>query len=333
MTTTIPITFLFADGVAHRLHAERGEKLLDAAARAGLSLLTDCSNGRCGTCAGRCVSGRLGLDDYDRGVLPDDERDDGAVLCCVARVNESAIVELPYDSSEASVDEPPAQTGHVHAVEQIAEETVRLEIDVEEPVSFLPGQYVRLKPEGQDDWRSYSMANESGASRLVFYVRIVEGGMFSSWLAGEAAPGQSIEVSAPRGSFFLRTDDRPRLFVAGGTGLAPFLAMLRAIRNGSYSGAPTRLLVGVRTGKHLFARDEIEVLKDAFPALEVQYAAESDAPQDCHQGYGTDLIAQLQVDPRTQVYLCGPPPMVEAGREAMARAGLRKGDALCERFA
>jgi ferredoxin-NADP reductase len=131
--------------------------------------------------------------------------------------------------------------------------------------------------------------------------------MFSTWLSSVAEPGCSLEVSAPRGSFFLRADDRPRLFVAGGTGLAPFLAMLRAIRNGSY--------------------------RSVFPDLEVQYAAESDPPPGCHEGYGTDLIGQMSVDPRTQVYLCGPPPMVEAGREAMSKAGLRKGDALCERFA
>ncbi|MCA8030976.1 2Fe-2S iron-sulfur cluster binding domain-containing protein [Burkholderia cepacia] len=331
--TTIPITLLFADGVTHRFDADTGEKLLDAAVKAGLSLLTDCSNGQCGTCSGQCVSGRMELDDYDPSVLPDDERDDGAVLCCVARVNEPTIIELPYESSEVSAEEPAAQAGRVHSVEQIAEETVRLEVDVDEPISFLPGQYVRMKPEGQTDWRSYSMANESGQTRLVFYIRIVPGGLFSTWLSSAAAPGAAIEVSAPRGSFFLRGDDRPRLFVAGGTGLAPFLAMLRAIGNGSYRSVPTRLLVGVRTGKHLFANDEIEQLKSEFPELEVQYAAESDAPPGCHQGYGTDLISQVSVDPRTQVYLCGPPPMVEAGREAMAKAGLRKRDALCERFA
>lgn len=330
---TVPITLLFADGVTHRLQAEPGEKLLDVAARAGLNLLTDCSNGQCGTCAGQCVSGQVDLDDYDASVLPDDERQNGAILCCVARVNEAAIVELPYDSSEASVQEAPSQAGRVYAVEQIAEETVRLEIEVDEPVVFLPGQYVRLKPAGHTQWRSYSMANESGESRLVFYIRILPGGLFSTWLSDAAKPGKAIEVSAPRGNFFLRADDRPRLFIAGGTGLAPFIAMIRAVGNGSYRSVPTHLLVGVRSGKHLFATAEIEAFKDVYPGLEVQYAVEADAPAGCHQGYGTDLIAQLSVDPRTQVYLCGPPPMVEAGRDAMAKAGLRKGDALCERFA
>ncbi|MEC5408605.1 2Fe-2S iron-sulfur cluster binding domain-containing protein [Paraburkholderia sp. MPAMCS5] len=328
----IPVTLLFSDGVTQKIEVEPGGKLLDAAAEAGWTLLTDCSNGQCGTCSGQCVSGRLDLDDYDPSVLPDDEREDGAVLCCVARVNEPAIVELPYESSEVGSGEPPTQQGTVVSVEKIAEETMRLEVEVAEPVSFLPGQYVRMRPEGQVEWRSYSMANETGQTRLVFFIRMVEGGVFSTWLSG-AAPGSEIEVSAPRGSFFLRADARPRLFIAGGTGLAPFLAMLRAIRNGGYESAPTQLLVGVRSGAHLFARQELDAIKAEFPELQIHYAAEKDAPPGCHEGYGTDLIAGLGVDPKTQVYLCGPPPMVEAGREAIAKAGLRKSDALCERFA
>jgi len=330
---TIPVTLLFSDGVTHHLNAEKGAKLLDVAASAGLSLLTDCANGQCGTCSANCISGTLELDDYDPSVLPDDEREGGAMLCCVARVQEPAVIELPYDSSEASAEEAPAQQGRVHSVERIAEETIRLAIDVDEPVQFLPGQYVRLLPHGQTQWRSYSMANESGKTRLVFYVRIVPDGLFSSWLASDAVPGSAIDVSTPRGSFFLRNDDRPRLFVAGGTGLAPFLAMLRAVNNGSYASVPTRLLVGVRSGKHLFATDEIEAIRRDFPALQVEYAAESASLPGCHEGYATDLISQVDIDPRTQVYLCGPPPMVEAGREAVAKAGLRKGDVLCERFA
>lgn len=331
--TTIPITLLFADGVTHRFDAEPGEKLVDAASRSGLSLLTDCSNGQCGTCAGQCVSGQVELDDYDPSVLPDDERDDGAILCCVTRVTEPVIVELPYDASEASAEEAAPQIGRVHSVTQVADETLRLDVDVDTAVDFLPGQYVKLKPDGVAETRSYSMANESGQSRLTFYVRIVSGGLFSTWLATKAKHGDAIEVSPPRGSFFLRDDDRPRLFVAGGTGLAPFLAMLRAIGAGRYEPSPTRLIVGVRTGKHFFAQEEIAALKEAFPRLEVQYSAEVNAIDNCHEGYGTDLIASTSVDPRTQVYLCGPPPMVEAGRNAIAKAGLRKGDALCERFA
>ncbi len=341
--STFPVTLLFADGATRAIDAEAGQKLTEAAEAAGLSLLTDCANGQCGTCAAQCVSGSLALDHYHRSVLPDEDRDSGAVLCCVARVQGPCIVELPYDASDASADEPEPQMGRVHAVTAIAQDTVRLEVEVDEALHFLPGQYVRVRPQGETQWRSYSMANASGESRLVFYVRRVPGGMFSRWLETAAAPGAQMEVSAPRGSFFLREEERPRLFVAGGTGLAPFLAMLRRLsadaQHAQAAVARTRLLVGVRSGAHLFAQDEIESLKAALPGLEVAYATEEAADESadeavgCHRGYATDLIDAASLDPATRVYLCGPPPMVDAGREAVARAGIRKSDVLCERFA
>ncbi|CAN5531973.1 2Fe-2S iron-sulfur cluster binding domain-containing protein [soil metagenome] len=328
----IAITLLFADGVTHQLRARAGEKLTDAAAQAGLTLLTDCATGQCGTCAAQRVSGSVSMDDYDSSVLPDDDRDSGAILCCVSRIKEPCIIELPYDASEASASETPAQQGRVIALEHVAEDTMRLEVNIESPLYFLPGQYVRLRPQGQTQSRSYSMANAPGQTRLVFYIRIVAGGMFSRWLQ-TATAGATIEVSAPRGSFFLREDARPRLFVAGGTGLAPFLAMLRAMDTAATSNqVPTRLLVGVRSGRHLFAEDEIAQLKSRLPKLDVEYAAEADAAGSCHTGYATDLI-HGGMCPTTRIYLCGPPPMVEAGRAAASRAGIRKSDILCERFA
>ncbi len=330
----VPVKLLFADGAVHTLQAREGQRLVDAASEAGLGLLTDCGNGQCGTCAAQCVSGGMELGDYDSAILPDDEREDGAILCCVAQVTGPAVIELPYDACDANAAEPPAQKGRVVSVAPIAREIVRLEVETGEPVHFLPGQYVRLRPAGLDGWRSYSMANPSGEKRLVFYIRTVETGVFSRWLASAPAPGTPIEVGAPRGSFFLRDEARPRLFVAGGSGLAPFLAMLEALRGqGAGSRAPTRLLVGARTGDHLFAREELARLQNEIPGLEVTYACESQPPAGAHAGYATDLIQPGCLAPSTRVYLCGPPPMVDAARAASLKAGARKGDVLCERFA
>lgn len=333
--TTIPITLLFADGETRQLQATPGQKLMEAADAAGLSLLTDCANGRCGTCAAQRVSGQVDMDDYDTSVLPDEDRESGAILCCVARVTQPCVIELPYDGSEASTVEAPPRLGQVHTVARIATDIMQIEVDIDEPLDFLPGQYVRIRPEGEAQWRSYSMANVPGQTRLIFYVRMVDGGVFSRWLDTAAAPGAVMEIGAPRGSFFLRDEDRPRLFVAGGTGLAPFLAMLGALKppDPSRPEPLTRLLVGARTGAHLFARNEIDALKARLPQLQVEYAAEAGDLPDGFAGYPTDMIPAQGLDPATRIYLCGPPPMVDAGRAAAVRAGIRKTEVLCERFA
>jgi 3-phenylpropionate/trans-cinnamate dioxygenase ferredoxin reductase subunit len=95
---------------------------------------------------------------------------------------------------------------------------------------------------------------------------------------------------------------------------------------------PTTLQVGVRTGAHLFAVDQLQRLRERWPALAVHYAAECHPAQGCHNGYATELVSSVQAPPGTRVYLCGPPAMVEAGRSAAEAAGLPRRDMLCERF-
>ncbi len=330
MPPTIPVSLLFSDGACQRLAVPPGGNLVEAAAAAGLHLLTDCSNGQCGTCTAQLVSGAVDLDDYDRAVLPDDDRAAGAVLPCVCRVGSPCVIEFPYDASEALGEEPAPIEAEVTAVEQVAEETVRLEVQLPQAVAFEPGQYVRITPAGADFHRSYSMANRPGTDRLQFFIRQVPGGAFSGWLAAARA-GDRVSLSAPHGTFFLRDEDRPRLFVAGGTGVAPFLSMLRSMAD-QPPVQRTTLLVGARTPGHLFALDEVQALRERLPGLDLQVAVEQDAAPGCHAGYATDLIPALGLDPSTRVYLCGPPPMVEAGRRAAEAAGLRRADVLCERF-
>lgn len=331
MSSIVPVTLLFSDGVAHRLDVPCGKKIVEAASEAGLNLLTDCSNGQCGTCTAQLLSGTVEMEDYDTAVLPDEDRDAGTVLPCVCRVTGPCAVELPYESAEALAEEPAPIDGEVVAVSQIASETMRLEVSIPENIQFEPGQYVRIHPAGTDFHRSYSMANVPGSNHLEFFVRLVPDGAFSGWLAN-AKPGDKVELSVPHGTFFLRDEERPRLFVAGGTGVAPFLSMLRSM-NGKAQNQPTTLLIGARTPGHLFALDELKAIREALPHVQVRLAVEQDANPECHHGYATDLITGLCLDPATRVYLCGPPPMVEAGRKAAEAAGLPRQDVLCERFA
>ncbi len=330
MKSHIPITLLFADGVSHRLDVPCGGKLIEAATAAGLNLLTDCSNGQCGTCTAQLLSGSVEMDDYDASVLPDDDRDAGVVLPCVCRVNTPCAVEFPYDSTEALAEQAPPLPGEVVSVSQIAEEITRLEIAIDETLVFEPGQYVRIRPEGTDLSRSYSMANPPGSNRLEFYIRMVPGGAFSNWLA-QAKVGDKVELSTPHGTFFLRDELRPRLFVAGGSGMAPFLSMLRGMGAAARS-VPTTVLIGARTPGHLFAMEELQALRTEMPQLAIELAVEQGTGPENHAGYPTDLIGGLGLDPSTRVYLCGPPPMVEAGRAAAQAAGLPRSDVLCERF-
>lgn len=332
MSLPVSVTLLFSDGISYQLSLAAGQGLVEAAKQHGINLLTDCANGQCGTCTAHLSSGAIDMSSYDRAILPDDERQQGTILPCVCHVTTPCVVEFPYESSEATSSEPPPIPGVLKSKTSVGSDTVRLEVSIPNEISFQPGQFVHIQPDGSDFQRSYSMASIPGSDHLEFFIRLVPGGKFSDWLIS-AKPGATLELSAPRGTFFLRDENCPRLFIAGGTGIAPFLSMLRSMSPDSVT-QPITLLIGVRTEDQLIALSEIQNLIDTWPNFELKIAVEKSNSQNIHlSGYATDLIKNLKLKPTTRIYMCGPPPMVEAAKKEVVALGFKSKDVLCERFA
>jgi benzoate/toluate 1,2-dioxygenase reductase subunit len=328
----VPVTFIFEDGTTRTVDVPQGESILKAAKTAGYSLMVDCCEGRCGTCEAELLSGGVDLDAYDEMTLVPEDREAGVILSCVARAREPSVIQFPYDFAEVMAEDELPQAGRVVAVTPVAAETIRLDVEVAAPLDFLPGQYVHIGPAGADYTRSYSMANAPGEAILTFYVRVVPGGRFSQWISQQARPGDEMQVSAPRGAFFLREESRPRVFVAGGTGLAPFLSMLSLLaKTPAAVSAPIDILIGARSGAHVFALEQLERLASQIPGARIKIAVE-EADERFSAGRVTDLLSDVSMDASTRAYLCGPPPMVDAARQAVTAAGVPRRDVLCERF-
>ncbi|MBV7485818.1 2Fe-2S iron-sulfur cluster binding domain-containing protein [Bordetella sp. BOR01] len=325
------ITLIFSDGESRRFDAEPGAGLVPAAEQAGYHLLADCGEGNCGTCMASLLSGSVSLGEYDRYTLVDEDRASGAILPCVSSLDGPCVIEFPYEFSECMAAQAAPARGCIAGVQRVAAQTLRLDVTLEQAPDFLPGQYVHLGPPQADWTRAFSMANAPGADCLSFYVRELDNGRFSGWL-GQVDIGQEISVGAPRGAFFLRDEARPRLFVAGGTGLAPIMSMLQVLADSPAPEAPLHIVVGARSGAHLFARDKLAELAARIPGAQVHWAAEHDAPAGCHAGRVTDLIEAMALAADTRAYVCGPPAMVEAVRQSVVKAGAAGTDVLCERF-
>lgn len=328
----VPITLIFGDGVTRTIDVAPGASILEAARASGYKLMVDCCEGTCGTCEAELLTGDVVLDAYDEMTLAAEHRAAGVILPCVSRAQEPATILFPYDYAEVADEDEQPVTGRVNAVTLVAAETVRLEVMLDEPLTFLPGQYVNLGPVGNDYTRCYSMANAPGERRLLFYLRVLPQGRLSRWASEQARPGDELELSAPKGSFFLRVEPRRRIFVAGGTGLAPFLSMLGALaQKPEAEPAHTEILVGARSGEHLFALEELKALAVQVPSVRVHVAVEKGA-EGYLTGRPTDLLPDLDINADTRVYLCGPPPMVEVARHAVTAAGVPRREVLCERF-
>ena len=322
------VTLVFEDGRTTRFEAKSNDSVYLAALKNRVRILTDCLEGACATCKGICTSGEYYLDEYTDEALTEAEYRRREVLTCQMHVTSDCVIEFPYQSSLALKTRPESRAARVADIAIVATDVARLELEpmeTESPVSFIPGQYVHLSVPGTGEARSYSFANpEFRTDRYRFYVKILERGAMSDYLTHRAAPGDEMTVTGPFGRFYLRPSERPVVMVAGGTGLAPMLGMLESLIASGQTSHPVRVLYGANRSSELFALEQLEEFSETDLDLEVELCVvEPEADWSGASGHVTTLLRpQILNSGDCEVYLCGPPPMVDAAEAALVEYGV-----------
>jgi len=340
--TTHAIAITTRDGAEFRFDCAPDQTLLEGAAGAMLLLPSQCRQGSCGACYAEVAAGDFERGPHNASVLPADAGDKGGTLLCCTFPRSDVSVSLPFDQDRIVRGEIPRRTAQVTAVERVGGNTVRLELvldadpDRGSMAEFEPGQFMELEVPGRGLKRAYSLANVGNwEGRLEFLIRLQPNGAFSGWLQTEAAVGQSLVVHGPQGAFGLRENGlAPRWFVAGGTGLAPMLSMLRRMAE-FQELVPARLYFGLNTPDEVFALDVLDDLKAQLPQLEVEVCVWRGG--EGWQGFtGTPAdavrrdLANATVTP--DIYVCGPPALIDATEAVAREAGLPAGQVMSERF-
>lgn len=329
------IALNFDDGTTRFIDCNAGEKVLDAAFRNKIHLPMDCSDGVCGTCKCRCEQGQYDLgDEYIEEALTADEAAEGLVLTCQMEVSSDCVIAVPVPSWACKV-KPAEHQGEVVKVDLVSDSTIVLTLRPDDPAAlrFLPGQYVNLAVPGTGQHRSYSFSSKPGAAEASFLIRNIPGGLMSEWLAKEATPGTRMSFVGPQGSFFLRDLDRPTILLAGGTGLAPILSMLEVLADAG-TAQPIHLIYGVTRDGDMVEIARIEALAARLPTF--SWAACVADPETAHplKGYVTEHLTDEHLNAGDcDIYLCGPPPMVEAVRTFLRDKGVAPRHFHYEKFA
>lgn len=225
----------------------------------------------------------------------------------------------------AATGGPPAWPGfralRVGRIDRESSTIVSLTLEPADGVSLppaAPGQFVaiRVRPEPRAPaiLRSYSLSGPPSAGRYRISVKLEPGGAAGTYLHHATRVGDSLELSAPRGTFTLRPGDGPVALVSGGVGATPLLAMLHALAAVA-SRRETWWLHGARNGcEHAFAR-EVEGLLRLLPAAHrhVRYSrpGPSDRPGADFDAAGhlrPAVLEELGVPRDAEFYLAGRRP-------------------------
>lgn len=329
------IALNFEDDVTRFIDCAAGETVAEASYRVGINIPLDCRDGACGTCKGFCESGAYDGGDYIDEALTGDEAAQGYVLPCQMRPRSDCVVRIAAASTLCKTRGASFQA-RIGAVTRLSASTLGVSLQLDPaapPPGFLPGQYVNIRVPGTDHSRSYSFSSAPGSAEASFLMRDIPQGLMSTWLRETAVPGAEIEFTGPIGAFYLRDIRRPLLFLAGGTGLAPFLSMLgRIVETGS--DHPIHLVYGVTSDADLVEVERLERFAAQVPGF--SFACCVAAPDSTHprKGYVTAHIAAEHLHGgEVDIYLCGPPPMVEAVRADLRDRGVTPANFYTEKFA
>jgi propane monooxygenase reductase component len=317
--------------VGIEMEADEDETILNAAFRQGIMLMHGCKEGQCSACKSFLLDGEVDLDRYSTFALPDFEEAEGWTLLCRAHAYSDLEVELiNYDEEVLHGGTPPRTVSTiVEAVEPLTADIWWLKLRPEEPLDFKPGQYVDIGIPGTDEHRSFSMAN-TDSETLEFMIKQYPGGRLSGLLAdGSIKPGDTLEVTGPYGVFTLRrSSPRRLLFIGGGAGMAPILSLLRSMKESGIE-REAAYYYGARSEADLFHLEELAEMPCGFvPAL-----SEDSNGWTGETGLITDVVDRLEGDlAEVDVYLCGPPPMVDAAIALLDARGVPEAHVYFDKF-
>ena len=331
--TQYQVALGFEDGVTRFITCEDDQTVADASYRARINIPLDCRDGACGTCKAFCESGEFDPGVYIEDALSEDEFEQGYVLPCVMKPKSDLVLKIA-STSEVAKTQAATYVGEITELTRLSPSTVSFTIEIpnRDELIFLPGQYVNLAVPGTEESRSYSFSSAPDDKALTFLVKLTPGGVMSTYLDERAKVGDQLTFTGPNGSFFLREGQSPVLLIAGGTGLAPILSILRKMRsNGS---RPAHVIYGVNTDDDAVELDTLERLATELGSLTWQYCVADQASSAVHKGFVTALMQPEHLHGgAASVYLCGPPPMVEAVRKHIDAGGVEPVGFYYERFA
>ena len=336
-----PIELTTSDGTLIRFECAENQSLLAAAAAANIVLPSLCGQGTCAACHAFVTAGEFVVGEHDPDAVPVEPGQKAVLLCC-SYPRSPMRLAAPYEHGRVLCQPNVAREVVITELTRVAESTVRLLVRLVsaenegDATQFEPGQFVELEIPGKDIKRAYSIANDwDGEGQLEFLIRLQPQGRFSEHLMRDARVGDKLLVWGPRGTFHLEeADKRSRWFVAGGTGLAPILSMLRRMAKCAV-GEEARLFFGVNREAELFAVSDIDRLKSDISRLKVEVCVWK--PEGSWSGFVGTPVDALRRDLKAanampDVYLCGPPALIDSAAAVAKDCGVADERIFSERF-
>lgn len=309
------------------LNIQGGDTLLNYFASKKIFIPSACGGkATCGYCKVEVLSGGGHILPTEEVFIPRQDRLKGLRLACQVKVKND--IEVLIDPNLLQAQEYKVTVAEII---DLTSDIKRVILRLYEPsiINFKPGQYVQFKIPETDEFRAYSVASAPSQNNILeLIVRLVPGGLCSTYVHEVLDVNDQITVTGPFGDFYLREDsDRDIVCIGGGCGMAPIRSIVYYLKE---KGMPRKVMYffGARSKKDLFYTEELMELGRQYPNFRYIPALSEPKPQDDWQGE-TGFITQavekhMASNGHTEAYLCGPPPMIDAAIRVLTKKGVQE---------
>jgi CDP-4-dehydro-6-deoxyglucose reductase len=305
----------------------QGESILTAALRHGVMLPYSCKNGTCGSCKGAVHSGEVHYPFHPPLALERHDLAEGFALMCQAEPIEDLVIEVREIEAvrDIQVRLLPARVAEKSL---LASNVVRLRLKLptSQRLQFLAGQYIDVLLKGGKR-RAFSIASSpSKEDEIELHIRHVEGGDFTGFVFDDLQERDILRLEGPQGNFFVRNDqaNRPMILMGGGTGFAPLKSMIEHLLEQG-DQRKIHLFWGAQSREELYLDDLAEEWAGKHEHIHYRRAISNpeSTTENAFKGFVHEaVVAEFPDLSDFDVYMSGPPAMIDAARIAFAECNL-----------
>jgi Na+-transporting NADH:ubiquinone oxidoreductase subunit F len=327
------------------LKVKGGSPLLATLAQQRIFIPSACGGrGSCGVCKVKATSDIGPLLPTELPYLDEEQRINGIRLSCQVKVKSNIAIEIPEELFNIQEIQ-----GVVESIKDMTYDIKEVRVRLVDPpeINFKAGQYAQIesRPYGkikEVTQRAYSMSSPPhDKNHLDFYIRLVPGGIVTTFVFEELRESEKIRLIGPIGDFHMRDTDAIKICIAGGSGMAPLKSILLDMYERNSTDTEVWYFFGARTRKDLFYVEELEELEKKWDNLHFISALSEPAPEDKWSGEVgliTDVLnryckEKIGREKPMEGYLCGSPGMIDACVSVMTSNGIPEEQIYYDKFA
>jgi Na+-transporting NADH:ubiquinone oxidoreductase subunit F len=275
----------------------------------------------------------------EKPYLDKKEREENVRLSCQVKVRNDLKIRIPEELFAVK-----EYTATCAEIKDLTHDIKLFRFELKDPpeIKFTPGRYVQLlapvyEKSSEEVYRAYSVASDPANKNIIdLIIRLVPGGICTTYCFNYLKVKDSVKFNGPYGEFHLTDTDAEMVWIAGGSGMAPFVSILHHMRN-TKNPRKVTYYFGANTVADLFLNDEMKQFEKDLPNFKYVPVISKPGENENWQGE-TGLVTQavernIKDAANCEGYLCGSPGMIDASIVVLKKLGMSEQKIYYDKFA